>query len=380
LEDFRRCFRNKSALFKAIAASSRTAAAKAQTQAQNVWFEQQRQMFDRTLEKLDEQSKEIARQHAYVIAQLDEKLKALAVLPPELKPPIVTMPQGRYKSAAQSGPMAKPLFGSERRVELNSSKNCVRIRPPEAPPKVTQNILELARLAATRPTDKLEKRHLFCFSGRMPMVAMILVGVLAICLGVFVLGATRLQLVDRGAPHLGSPIMPFKQLVARAEKGEAKAQSDLAFAYIRGNGVKADEVTAARWARAAAVQGEPNAQYLLGCLTLSGAGTSRDLRQSFNWFLRSASAGNVRAMHNLAIAYIEGDGTPKNPTLGAAWFMRAAAKGYVDSAFDLGVLYEEGLGVKQNVQMALHWYDIAARAGDRSAALRAHTLEMDGNS
>jgi TPR repeat protein len=51
----------------------------------------------------------------------------------------------------------------------------------------------------------------------------------------------------------------------------------------------------------------------------------------------------------------------------------------MDSAFDLAVLYEQGLGVPQNEQQALHWYRIAARAGDRTAAARAHMLETAGN-
>jgi TPR repeat protein len=168
-------------------------------------------------------------------------------------------------------------------------------------------------------------------------------------------------------------------LMRKAQSGDANAQSQLAFAYLRGEGVKHDDGAAVQWSRKAAAKGQPDAEYLLGSLIQSGTGTSRDAVQAFMWFQRSADAGNVKAMHNLAIAYIQGNGTPKDATMAATWFARAAAAGYVDSAFDLAVLYEQGLGVRQDEQQALHWYRAAANAGDRTAAARAHLLETAGH-
>ena len=202
-------------------------------------------------------------------------------------------------------------------------------------------------------------------------VAAVAAFLLALMVGVPLLETARGSTAERS----GDPIV---LLTARAESGDAQAQSALAFAYLGSPGITRDVSSAAHWAQSAAAQGDANAQYLIGSLSLSGTGVPRDPQQAISWFTRSAAAGNVKAMHNLAIAYVQGNGTPKNPAAAATWFARAASQGYVDSAFDLAVLYEQGLGVPQNVPEALRWYRIAAKAGDRSAAARAHILESDG--
>jgi TPR repeat protein len=191
-------------------------------------------------------------------------------------------------------------------------------------------------------------------------------------------GIPLLQAARGNGPARDAADDSIAVLQARAEDGDAKAQSALAFAYLGSPGTARDVSAAAHWAQTAAEQGDANAQYLIGSLSLAGTGVSRDPKQAVSWFTRSAAAGNVKAMHNLAIAYVQGNGAPKNPAAAATWFARAASQGYVDSAFDLAVLYEQGLGVEQNPREALRWYRVAANAGDRSAAARAHVLETDG--
>src|SRR2546430_1916634 len=51
---------------------------------------------------------------------------------------------------------------------------------------------------------------------------------------------------------------------ARAEQGDAKAQSDLGHKYFHGNGVPQDYAEAARWYGKAADQGYAKAQYAVG--------------------------------------------------------------------------------------------------------------------
>ncbi len=165
--------------------------------------------------------------------------------------------------------------------------------------------------------------------------------------------------------------------MARADSGDVKAQAQLAFAYLRGDGVAGNAVLALRWASEAAAHGEPVAQYLLGTLYQRGPshpGIAADPARAFKLFNQAASQGNIKAMHNLGIAYAEGLGTEKNETQAAQWFERAASHGYVDSAFDLAVLYERGLGVKQSLADALRWYSIAAMAGDQASGERAAFL------
>ena len=228
-----------------------------------------------------------------------------------------------------------------------------------------------------RYSGPLVRAARLCRLPRLPSPRMAMIG-LVVLFAAMVAGIPLLQAARGNSAPRDEGADSVAMLEARAEDGDAKAQSALAFAYLGSPGVARDVSAAARWARAAADQGDANAQYLIGSLSLAGTGVPRDPAQSVSWFTRSAAAGNVKAMHNLAIAYVQGNGAPKNPAAAARWFARAASQGYVDSAFDLAVLYEQGLGVEQNSREALHWYRVAAASGDRTAAARAHFLETDG--
>ena len=247
-------------------------------------------------------------------------------------------------------------------------------RPEEKPRHHLGQRLEVRR-DYFQPIRRAVRRYpgITRLSSRRTAVAAFLVLIVAMTAGGPLLQAARGNGQARDATADSIAV-----LQARAEDGDVKAQSALAFAYLGSPGVARDVSAAAHWAQAAAEQGDANAQYLIGSLSLAGTGVTRDPTQAVSWFTRSAAAGNVKAMHNLAIAYVQGNGAPKNPAAAATWFSRAASQGYVDSAFDLAVLYEQGLGVEQNPREALRWYRTAAAAGDRSAAARAHFLETDG--
>lgn len=173
-----------------------------------------------------------------------------------------------------------------------------------------------------------------------------------------------------------------KTLAARAEKGDATAQADLALAYLRGEGVVSNPAAAAGWAGLSATKGHAMGQFLLA--SIYNTGIKPAPHTGFRWMSAAALNGNTKAMHNVAIAFLTGSGIEKNPTEAANWFGKAAAKGYRDSAFNLAVLYERGEGVAGNAQRALYWYDTAAGAGDKEAAQRASLLrfgeaELAGN-
>jgi TPR repeat protein len=163
-----------------------------------------------------------------------------------------------------------------------------------------------------------------------------------------------------------------RNIIARAERGDASAQTQAALAFLRGDGVDPDPVSAIRWSRAAAAQGESNAQFILGSLYAEGIKPNPQL--AAQWYSAAASHGNVKAMHNLAIALLNGEGVTKDPAAAIIWLTKAARSGYRDSAFDLAVLYERGEGVAQSPQDALRWYDAAASLGDSQAAERAKFL------
>ena len=164
----------------------------------------------------------------------------------------------------------------------------------------------------------------------------------------------------------------LRDVVARARRGETKAQVQLAQSFLKGDGFAADPIAAARWSDEAAAQGDATAQFILGSLYAEGIEPSP--RLAFDWFSAAASRGNVKAMHNLAIAYLNGTGVAQDSKAAAAWFEKAASAGYRDSAFDLAVLYERGEGVAQDSGEALKWYEQAASFGDPEAMQRATYL------
>jgi localization factor PodJL len=169
------------------------------------------------------------------------------------------------------------------------------------------------------------------------------------------------------------PPSRITNLTKLAIRGDIHAQSKLAIAYLRGDGVDVDPVAAISWSEMAAVQGEPNAQFILA--TLYAKGIKSDPRLADRWLASAASRGNLKAMHNLAIAYLNGDGVSKDPAAAVNWLRKAALAGYRDSAFDLAVLYERGEGVHQDPSLAMQWYNLAASQGDLEAAKRLDYLK-----
>jgi TPR repeat protein len=163
-----------------------------------------------------------------------------------------------------------------------------------------------------------------------------------------------------------------RDVIARAESGDARAQTEAALAFLKGDGVDADPMAAIRWSQTAAAQGDANAQFILASLYADGI--KPNPQRAFQWYSTAAARGNAKAMHNLAMAYLNGRGAPKDTAAAINWLVKAANSGYRDSAFDLAVLYERGEGVARSPRDALKWYDDAASLGDSQAAERAKFL------
>jgi localization factor PodJL len=223
---------------------------------------------------------------------------------------------------------------------------------------------------AQKPKSQKNRRIRWLAIGALSLV------VLFLCIGLTLGNTTGVAMAWQGGAtsyrHAASD--GVSRTIALADYGDARAEAQLALAYLRGQGVARDSAAALRWSMAAAKSGQPVAQYLLGALLEQGAVKRPDPAQAFAWFAAAAAKGNLRAMHTLAIAYAQGLGTEKNPALAAQWFTAAATRGYTDSAFDLAVLYERGEGVPQDLSQALKWYGIAAKAGDMPSHQRAEVL------
>ena len=85
-----------------------------------------------------------------------------------------------------------------------------------------------------------------------------------------------------------------QDVVVAAERGNARAQTQLGFMHERGLRVQQDYFLAAKWYHRAAAQGEPHGQHRLGLLFNKGFGVQVDLIESYKW-LNLAVAGVGRA-------------------------------------------------------------------------------------
>jgi len=79
-----------------------------------------------------------------------------------------------------------------------------------------------------------------------------------------------------------------------AEESDPKAQTAIAFLYLKGLGVRQDDVRAADWYGRAARLGRPEAQFFLGTLYHLGRGVPQDDRLAHVW-CELALAGGVTA-------------------------------------------------------------------------------------
>lgn len=125
-----------------------------------------------------------------------------------------------------------------------------------------------------------------------------------------------------------------------ADAGLPAAQRSLAIMYLRGDGVRRSDDSAARWLAPAARSGDPEAMYQLGIAYERGRGVSKDQVQAVDWYTRGATAGNA------------------------------------DAQFVMGETFEKGrLGVRRDRTKALEWYRRAAAQGHKAAASRVKGLE-----
>ncbi|MGB1005706.1 MAG: tetratricopeptide repeat protein [Thalassobaculaceae bacterium] len=82
---------------------------------------------------------------------------------------------------------------------------------------------------------------------------------------------------------------------AAAAAGEVKALNNLAWLYLKGDGVAQDYAVAAEWLRRAAVRGLAVAQRTLGVMYAQGHGVPRDLAAAYMWSKIAAENGNASA-------------------------------------------------------------------------------------
>lgn len=133
----------------------------------------------------------------------------------------------------------------------------------------------------------------------------------------------------------------IKELQHKAEKGDAKAQNNLGYAYDNGEGVPKDRAEGVKWFRRSAEQGNAFAQHNLGVAYFNGYGVQKDSVESMKWWRKAAEQGFAEAQVSLGSAYYSGEGVPKDSVEAYAWWNIAAAKGHENAAKNRGLAEKE---------------------------------------
>jgi TPR repeat protein len=156
----------------------------------------------------------------------------------------------------------------------------------------------------------------------------------------------------------------FAETLAAGKAGDPRAQFNLGFYYMNGEGVARDPSAAVSWYVKSAVQGNAMAQNNLGICCATGNGTKLDPAQAITWWLKSAGQGNGNAACGLGRAYATGSGAPKDLVQSIFWYRRSAALGYVPAQLELARSYARGDGVTKDLTEAAKWYRLAAVGGN----------------
>ena len=85
-----------------------------------------------------------------------------------------------------------------------------------------------------------------------------------------------------------------------ANKGNVKAQFDLAMMYASGDSVAKNEKMAFKWFHKSARAGHTEAKYYMGLSFLQGRGVKKQLHLARYWFNQASKAGHPKAIYHLS--------------------------------------------------------------------------------
>lgn len=144
-----------------------------------------------------------------------------------------------------------------------------------------------------------------------------------------------------------------------AVQGYVLAEMELANMYLQGDGVPQDAGEGMLWLRKAAEQRDSMAQFTLGySLELQG-----NAAEAVPWYRKAAEQGLALAQTALGFVYEQGKGVPKNDKEAVLWYRKAAEQNDSNAQSNLGSMYYTGKGVKKDLAEAAKWYRKSAEDG-----------------
>jgi TPR repeat protein len=116
-----------------------------------------------------------------------------------------------------------------------------------------------------------------------------------------------------------------KELLTKAERGDANSEMWLAAAYEQGWFGERNFSEALKWFRKSAAKGNPDAQTALGRMYEDGEGVKQSYVLAAKWYRKAAEhvpdlGGAGQGRNNLGLLYLEGRGVPKDLVQAYMWF------------------------------------------------------------
>ena len=104
----------------------------------------------------------------------------------------------------------------------------------------------------------------------------------------------------------------LKEFRPLAERGNVKAQNNLAKMYRIGQGVPRNYKKAAKWYRRSSYHGDANGQFALAEMYFKGQGVFKNYRKAVVLLRKAAEQGHSQAKLDLSILVYHNKGIPKN--------------------------------------------------------------------
>lgn len=123
-------------------------------------------------------------------------------------------------------------------------------------------------------------------------------------------------------------VLELEGLKAKAIKGGAQLQFELAEMFFHGSGVTQSVAEATLWYRRAAGKNFAPAQLSLARIYDSGRAELQDRAEAVRWYRKAADHGLAPAQFALGFAYETGRGVDADPAVATAWYRFAALRGH----------------------------------------------------
>ena len=175
---------------------------------------------------------------------------------------------------------------------------------------------------------------------------------LAIC---YYWGVYGCKIDDQQAKQL------FQKVSKNANENSAAVQYSKGWCYEVGSGMTKNAAEALKWYRKAADQNFAPAQYALGYFYKGGlGGIAKNEAEAVKLYRKAADQKYALALYSLGASYANGtNGFPQDDNEAIKWMRKAVEQGYVTAREQLALCYRKGLHIQQDYEEAIKLYTLA---------------------